>query len=672
MDDKQIASSISGKTIVSGDVFGYAVNYNQYGDTHIFNRRDMKELESETWNIIVEEIGTYKENANRVIEIFKKKTGVLQYAHMTLILVDYKELFIKINQEKLNIANTLMKELLQLVEDGKDQWEPDKSHALHKEYVKKRKDIFNRVYLKLCRIALLKRLKKARRKSIVLIVDEFYKEYFFKIPASVKSIISQKQVGTNDINYGIIHTYDIPFVISSREIKDDTPVIINGSFNKMITNPDKARIKRFKKSTTSYIYRLNEKPIYNRASRGVNFYMPLVDDRRLEYLRNSHWYDGAIFYTEYTYVTKGGRPTVSELTEIYRKVFRAAQGKRLIFRLPDFRPEKPVDYLDEKVWTDIRLFVDFDDSFNDCLISIALAAKEFDAIANVAVPMLRMGSELPFWRDMIEGAFEACDAQKPEFGACIETESAFEFTKDFYSADFFITGIDGLIEEIDDDYTKYDYYPKVEFKQQYHFYLRDVHQGIRMKHKSNVVTGKVLGQPEILDRMFKMGVRNTEVPITKMRQAEVFIKEEHFDHIGRFVGIHDQRPERRRRIKIAREAIRIKNVKLQIEAERKKVQTLREKQEILKKMKVVSRARALANIHRRPIEDFLTPEDLIKHKDEIERVKKEMEKEGFLVDEKKKSEKSDKEIKKDRKKTKETGKKRALKMTAIKKTANKK
>lgn len=389
--------------------------------------------------------------------------------------------------------------------------------------------------------SMLKQALRHKKAPVILVVERFKKEQLYDLKHVVKGIIAKKEGNDPYVDFTVLKAYELPMMVCEQHYEDGEKIIMDADRGIVIRHTT----ARHKQSCIAQLTEthLSDNPAYDREQRQLKLYAPIVDERYLAVLSTSPKYDGIVpFESEFNYVTKGMTPSLKELTQTYTNVVKAMKGKTCIIRIPDFRPDRPTPYLGHDLYTDIQSFCEHVDLYNDFLTAVA-NASQFGPI-KIVVPMIRQYEEVGFWRSMVQGAFECAGATAPPLGIMMETESAIQYHEDYEDIDFVIIGLDDYIEEVDDDYNRYDIFPKHEFFKRHGTDIRDLHQYLRLRNIEHYIQGNILGQPEILDRILKMGFRHVCMPASKMKDVEPVIQQ-FIENKGKYVGVAAQRMERK-------------------------------------------------------------------------------------------------------------------------------
>lgn len=440
-------------------------------------------------------------------------------------------------------------------------------------------------------IVMFERFLRRIDSDFILTVNEFKKSYFYNLPKQVQGIIC-KRAKDEKLAFSFAREFELPLVIHNIEYQEHSRVIIDGIENQVIIDPspeeEMERLQKIKK----YTYCIGEDSSY--TSSKINIYAPIVDIRNAEKIAYGNWYTGiAPFKPEFLYSAKGTILTKEEQYKLYHEMFTILKDKEIIIRIPDFRPERPVEALGE-VFTDIETYDEYITIFQDNINAIANAARELGKEVKMVVPMIRVSSEILRWKQEIEAVFESCRIDNVKVGIMFETGSIYDFYEEYRSMDFVIIGLNDLIEEITDEYDRNSDLSKEEFLEVFWPDLRDIHQYFRsyLLQKKHIIAGNVLSNPEIFRKLLKSGFRDFSI-----RQSEIKLIEhvltEHNETRGKYIGVAAERDANKEKWRI--------NVILRDIRERKE----KKEREIAKVLKKKQKEQQIRDLHKEKREQVI-------------------------------------------------------------------
>lgn len=423
-------------------------------------------------------------------------------------------------------------------------------------------------------VAMFDRFLKGIDFQFILAVNDFRKNYFYKLPQNIQGIIC-KRAKNEDLAFYFAREFELALVVHDTDYTDHTKVIIDGIDKQVIVNPSLDEEKECSKKLNKYTYSIGEKSRH--SSSKINLYAPMVDIRTAEKIAFGKWYTGiAPFKPEFLYSAKGTILSYEEQYELYYKLFSIMKDKEIIIRIPDFRPERPVEALGQ-VFTDISTFEKYITIFQSHLSAVANAAAILNKEVKIVVPMIRVSSEIPFWKEHVTAVFESCHIKNIQVGIMFETGSIYDFYEEYRSMDFVIIGLNDLIEEISDDYDRHSHLSKEEFLEVFWPDLRDIHQYFRTYYlqKKHIIAGNIVTNPDIFRKLLKSGFRDFSIRQSEIKLIE-HVLDEYISTRGNFKGVAAERESDKERIRIQKilkeKRAREEKKRLELEKELKKKQ----------------------------------------------------------------------------------------------------
>lgn len=412
----------------------------------------------------------------------------------------------------------------------------------HFDYVEELKKFRARVLLRIEMLMISEKLKDIEY-DCILQFKKFKKEYYHCLTPFVKGLIFNS-CGAPELCKSFAYEFELPTMLTKRRFKGGSLVLIDGE--KQDVRSGKKHVvtyKRVQKVNTDHMPELGEKPIYGKSK--INVYAPLADLRDLDKVAYGDWYTGvAPFKSEFMFVTKGALPTLAEQQAVYTELLTKASNKEVYIALPDFRKERPTEYLGE-ITIDLEDYKKFDTVFIENITAIANASHETRKQVNVVVPMIRVSTELEAWKRIISTCFIGCRAPQPKIGFMIETESAFDYVEDYVDMDFAIIDLDDLVEEMCETMNRYTKISYKDFHRLFLFKVKDAHKhfqsyGSELKH---IISGQMIKNKTIFNKLLKMGYRDFSIPLGEIKGLQTTLKD-YIDRRGRFIGVAARRKQR--------------------------------------------------------------------------------------------------------------------------------
>ena len=577
---KKNALQHSCKRIHGNIAIGQIVNFNHIQSTGMYSIKQLDELFIEIESIKDDEFIQYGELQRRFSLSFSRYESILGFVFPVfdseMVLNEFKRL---VYSEKMNISEAFEESVEQYLVVAKD--------IVPYLYKERRKEIYDEINILKQRLMIrfevmqLQNQIKDHDENFILVINEFRKEYLYDLPMSIQGIICKNECDF-DLARSLTDAYEIPLVIHNYQYVDKEVVIVDAIKQLVVTNPTDDDINFYQKEIRKYTFEMGESASYKQST--VTLYAPLVDARTLAKVASGGWYNGiAPFKSEYMYVTKGMTPTFLEQEMVFIKLLNAMQEKEVYIRVPDFRPERPMKYIEEK-YTDMDCLIDYYELYNVNLMAIASAVQQTQKEVNIVIPMIRMNSEIPFWREAIDAAFEMYNLDAPKIGIMMETESAFEYHEEYDNMDFVIIGLNDLIEELSDNFNRYSELTKEEIVELLWPDIRDLHQHFRsykMKLK-HIVAGNCLKNPDIFNKFLKSGFTDFSVPLNAVRLIEETIRN-HEESRGNYIGVAAGRIENNKKrallgekVELSRLEINAAKAKLGLERKARKQKEVRD------------------------------------------------------------------------------------------------
>lgn len=442
-------------------------------------------------------------------------------------------------------------------------------------------DILDKIQSSIEIMLLNERISKIK-KDYILIVDDLKTYYFDNLPHKCKGLIARN--GNNDLRNLLAFEYLVPIVMSQKAISDNTRISLDHYKNEVIIKPTLEQIASIKQAQSNLLFKMNESPIYNNIP--IKLYTPISNTRHIDIITSDEWFSGyGPIKSEFLFMTKNYIPPQKEQVEYYLQFFKKMKGKEIIVSIPNFGPLKQ-NSLTKDAFTDLITLNQYERLYTINMESIAEASLIAGTPVKVVVPMIRLKEEVKLWKELIQDAFEIAGAEKPEVGIYIETESAYEYYEDYKGMDFAIIGLNDLVEEITDDYSRFDELTKDEFLEIFWPHIRDLHQYLRtyLLQVPHIVSGNILKNPNILNKFLAAGFKEFCIPAQFIKDCESSI-DLYTKTRGTFKGVAAQRIEKREALNLQGEALERAILMKKVEKLKRKKQKEKQRKENLLKSK---------------------------------------------------------------------------------------
>lgn len=531
--------------IMSNIYFGEFISY---GRTIEFSTvKKNRKFSSQETNLIMDEI--YEIIDNNLRAYYKKRfqddymIGYKEYNYVSFpfISVFVKDFFKKtLKASDISFSLAFEKAILEFMKKPERNifWQIGKNES-HEYYLSQIIRLKNAIKKQIDRLMMRKYILDIEDNMIV-VVNRFEKEYLYDLPYNILGFVC-RNFDNYDLTMDLSLAYEIPIVITTRNVSKSEFLLINGVNKTLHLNPKEAVISKALDNKKQYTFELGEEPKYK--SDVIKYYASFVDKRSIEKAKSSTWYAGVgLFRTEYLYITKGYLPTLKEQVELFVDLMEAFEDRPINIRIPDLNELKRLDY-EENVLTEVFHASKYGRVYHTNVLAIYEASKITNKKVTIFIPMLRMGKEIDRWKHRFDGflGVNMPEHLKPKFGIMMETESAFQYYEDYRYVDSVVFGLNDFLEEAMDK-SRHEKIDFEEFMLEVWLDLQGAHQyfrrnGIKLLH---IVSGNILRQPEILRKFIKKGFKHFCIPLSYIKIAEKVLYE-HESTRGLHVGVHAKR-----------------------------------------------------------------------------------------------------------------------------------
>ncbi len=528
--------------IIHGDtVRGKIVYYNESAPFLNATKANVNILYKELYEVIDDEF-----NQHQTLEAMRAKTkgdvrDIHGFVHWCFdkqtIMLRFKELMYN---DKLNIKKAFNKAIDEFLIQNPNALKEE--HTRDQKYVYETFDYLRKRLSERFEMIGLQKMTKRRKSAFILVVNKLKKEQFFNLSKHITGIIC-KSIDDEKLGRTLASEYEITIAVSSEKYVSEDMAIIDSRNSSIIIDPTNQQITEYDKVIEETTYKIGEKASYKPSK--IKIYAPMNDIRLIDRISSGNWYSGvAPFKSEFIYVSKGSLVGRSEQYKVFYKLLKTMDEGEVYIRIPDFRPERPTEYLGN-IYTDIDTYREFEGVYAENMLAIAQAARETERVVNIVIPMVRTNGEINIWRDIIETFFHGI-LHLVNVGIMIETESAIDYFEDYKDMDFAIIDLNDMIEEVTDDFDRFSSLTKEEILEIFWPDLRDLHQYLRdFKLKiTHMLSGNFLSNPKLFSKFMIAGFTNYSIPSNKVRLIEDVLRN-YVDTRGYYKGVAAERKRRK-------------------------------------------------------------------------------------------------------------------------------
>ncbi len=156
-----------------------------------------------------------------------------------------------------------------------------------------------------------------------------------------------------------------------KDIKNGTVIAIDGTDGAVIVNPSKAVVAKItakmeeKKKEYLRIQKLKNLKSKTKDSERVNLYINIGMDFDFDYIKSTNCDGVGLYRTEILFMSSDKMPDINKQVANYKKLYQAANGKKIIFRSLDIGSDKLLPYWNSITednpaigWRSIRITLD--------------------------------------------------------------------------------------------------------------------------------------------------------------------------------------------------------------------------------------------------------------------------------------------------------------------------
>lgn len=249
-----------------------------------------------------------------------------------------------------------------------------------------------------------------------------------------------------------------------KEVKEGVLMAVDGKEGFVYLNPPKEIINKItakieeKRKEQEQIQKLKNLKSKTKDNERINLYINIGMDFDLEYIKSTNCDGVGLYRTEIPFMSASKMPDINEQVECYKRLFQAADGKKVVFRSLDVGSDKLLPYwnsIDEENpaigWRSIRITLDRRAILRKQMRAFIRAASGKEL--NVMFPMISNLDEFLEARETFMYAYErekkeGCTLpSKVHLGLMIEVPSVvFQLREILKYCDFISVGTNDLYQ----------------------------------------------------------------------------------------------------------------------------------------------------------------------------------------------------------------------------------
>ena len=457
-----------------------------------------------------------KKDAKAEIEKFKsaKEKALASLAELKLKEPALEE-FIMV--EELMIQDpSLNKGVISLIEDGKSASDAVKETMdkiittllnANTDYLKERvsdlEDITNTLINNINGVEHIKGDDK-----YILLVDDLLPSYIINHHDNIIGIIAKKG-GFTSHSAILARIWDIPYVTSEVEAKENDTLIIDTRIDKIEVNPSEEEILKYK-DTVIDADKFDKKAVKHP---GCYFMANVATNRDIERAMEYDFDGIGLFRTEFIFMNSERPYTLAEHYLMYSSASKLVGDKPIVFRTFDVKDDKAISYLKIGKKT-IDTYKKNKEIFENQIKGIL--ASNVKGNVRIMFPMIETKEDFKFLKDWVIKIQKENNYKLPKIGMMLETKKALKNIEDFTDVDFISIGTNDLTKEL--------YNVNRNEENKYSLYLDDLLLKLRkvvdFASRNDIflsVCGELASIKEVALKYYEIGIRSLSVSPFAMR-----------------------------------------------------------------------------------------------------------------------------------------------------------
>lgn len=336
--------------------------------------------------------------------------------------------------------------------------------------------------------------------DFILVVDELLPSVLLENVKHIKGIIA-KVAGALSHGAILARTLEIPFVTTSKDIPNNTPLIIDTRLKRLVLNPTDSEI--------SHITENNKVSVVIKPHPGYLILANVFGNEEIKKVSDYNFDGIGLYRTEFVFMHNNRPLTYDEQLNIYEKAVKILGPKYFCFRTFDIGDDKQIPYL-KSYKKGFLNYINNKEMFED-QIKAFIQANIYGKM-KIMFPMIETKEEFNYLKSWVLNIKKELNNDAPlEIGMMLETKEALRHISDFKEADFFSIGTNDLMMQLyhlDREKTSKVSLDLILDLQQK---LKDVVDFCNKTNKGLSMCGELARMPEACNMFLKIGIKNFSV-----------------------------------------------------------------------------------------------------------------------------------------------------------------
>ena len=282
--------------------------------------------------------------------------------------------------------------------------------------------------------------RKTEIHPYILYADTLYPSYLIHNREHILGVIA-KNGGDTSHSAILCRSFDIPYVLTDHEFKNNDVALIDTRKKLIIKNPKGS-------DALNYAYEVSKKSKYNKQAiphNDVLFLANVSSNLDLKKVVDYNFDGVGLYRTEMIFINTNRPFTFEEQYKIYEEAVDILKGRVLCFRTFDISDDKNVLYM--KVFDNIVDTYKANSEIFENQVKAMLKANK-DGSLRIMFPLIENKDDFNYLRNWLIRIQEENNYLRPRIGMMLETRKALDSLDDFKDVDFISIGTNDLTKEL--------------------------------------------------------------------------------------------------------------------------------------------------------------------------------------------------------------------------------